>query len=150
MYQNMGRWILGNKVSQRFSLFGRIFGYIVPDGLAWPFPPPPTGFSNLERRVKRDCCLAGARVTKVMQLSDHLLHVTSHKRQCHEIFDLIRFEKNEDEVFKYLNFRGSQRDVVYLGWPISPSYMGGDGVVGSQPIEYSCAHGAQKNFRDLT
>ncbi len=53
---------------------------------------------------------------------------------------------------------GSQRDVVYLDWPIVFSYMspnageGGEGVVaGSQPAnEYSCAHGAQINFGDLT
>ncbi len=36
--------------------------------------------------------------------------------------------------------RGSQRDVVYLGWPMAPSYMspnagaGGGGVAGSQPM----------------
>jgi hypothetical protein len=33
---------------------------------------------------------------------------------------------------------GLQRDVVYLGWPIAPSYMspnaGGGGVAGSQPM----------------
>jgi hypothetical protein len=33
--------------------------------------------------------------------------------------------------------RGSQRDVVYLGWPIASSYMSpnaGGGVVGFQPM----------------
>jgi hypothetical protein len=52
---------------------------------------------------------------------------------------------------------GSQRDVVYLGWPIAPSYMSpirgmGVGVVGSQPMstDVQCAHGAQRNFVDLT
>ncbi len=52
--------------------------------------------------------------------------------------------------------RGSQRDVVYLGWPIAFSYTvwaqkrgwgWGIGVEGSQPIR--CAHGAQINFEDL-
>jgi hypothetical protein len=28
--------------------------------------------------------------------------------------------------------------------------VGGGGVAGSQPNEYSCAHGAQNNFGDLT
>ncbi len=50
--------------------------------------------------------------------------------------------------------RGSQRDVVYLGWPIAPSYMspkaGGGGSRGVSANEYSCANGAQLNFRDLT
>ncbi len=51
--------------------------------------------------------------------------------------------------------RGSQRDVVYLGWPMAPSYTspnagngGWGGAVSAN--EYSCAHGAQKNFGDLT
>jgi hypothetical protein len=50
--------------------------------------------------------------------------------------------------------RGSKIDVVYLGWLIAPSYMspkarvgGGCGVSAN---EYSCAHGAQINFGDLT
>ncbi len=52
--------------------------------------------------------------------------------------------------------RGSQRDVVYLGWPITPSYMslnrggggGGTGIISAN--EYSGAHGAQITFGDLT
>jgi hypothetical protein len=51
--------------------------------------------------------------------------------------------------------RGSQRDVVYLGWPIASSYMspnGGEGgrLRGLSANEYSCAHGAQVNFGNLT
>ncbi len=49
--------------------------------------------------------------------------------------------------------RGSQRDVVYVGWPIAPSYMSpnaGEGGCGASSNEYSCAHGAQTNFEDLT
>ncbi len=52
--------------------------------------------------------------------------------------------------------RGSQRDVVYLGWPIVPSYVspnagvGGGGGCRVSANEYSCAHGAQINFGDLT
>jgi hypothetical protein len=52
--------------------------------------------------------------------------------------------------------KGSQRDVVYPGWPIAPSYTspnarGGGGVAGSQPMSwYSCTHRAQINFVDLT
>jgi hypothetical protein len=53
--------------------------------------------------------------------------------------------------------RGSQRDVVYLVWPIAPSYMspiaGGWGVVcevsANEYWSWS-AHGAQINFGDLT
>jgi hypothetical protein len=42
-------------------------------------------------------------------------------------------------VYKRSVVRGSQRDVVYLDWPIAPSYMspnaGGRGeVAGSQPM----------------
>jgi hypothetical protein len=55
--------------------------------------------------------------------------------------------------FTSMDYRGSQRDVVLLGWPIAPSYMepkcgGGEGWVVSSN-EYSCAHGAQINFGDL-
>ncbi len=51
-----------------------------------------------------------------------------------------------------LGYRGSQRDVVYLGWPIAPSFMisnvDGEGC-GVSANEYSCAHGDQMNFGDL-
>ncbi len=52
--------------------------------------------------------------------------------------------------------KGSQRDVVFLGWPISPSYMSphaGGGGAGYQPMctaAHHNAHGAQINFGDLT
>ncbi len=55
-----------------------------------------------------------------------------------------------------IHSRGSQRDVVYLGWPIAHSYMspkagaGRGGRLGASANEYSCAHGAQINFGDLT
>ncbi len=54
-----------------------------------------------------------------------------------------------------LYFRGSKREFVYLGWPIAPSYMspnagGGGGGCGVSANEYSCPHGAQINFGDLT
>ncbi len=49
--------------------------------------------------------------------------------------------------------RGSQKVVIYLGWPIAPSYMnpnaGGVVVAGSQPMSTG-AHGTQINFGDLT
>jgi hypothetical protein len=46
---------------------------------------------------------------------------------------------------------GSQRDVVYLGWPIAPSYMSPNSRgCGISANEYSCAHGAQVNFGDQT
>ncbi len=41
---------------------------------------------------------------------------------------------------------GSQRDVVYLGWPIAPSYMSpnaegwGVGAAGSQPMSTACTN----------
>ncbi len=47
----------------------------------------------------------------------------------------------------------SQRDVVYLGWPVSPSYISpnvGEGCCGVSANEYSCAHEAQINFGELT
>jgi hypothetical protein len=51
-------------------------------------------------------------------------------------------------------FQGVTKDVAYLGWPIAPSYMspnaGGGGGCGFLANEYSCAHGAQINFGDLT
>ena len=50
--------------------------------------------------------------------------------------------------------RRSQRDGVYLRWPIAPSYMSpmlGEGVdCGGSASECSCAHGAQINFGDPT
>ncbi len=55
--------------------------------------------------------------------------------------------------------RGLQENVVYLCWPIAPSYsirvqMRGDGgIVGSQPMSTAVHitwHGAQINFGDLT
>ncbi len=52
--------------------------------------------------------------------------------------------------------RGLQKDVVYLGWPIAPSYMrpnaGGGGSCGVSANEYSCTlyTGAQINFGDLS
>jgi hypothetical protein len=53
----------------------------------------------------------------------------------------------------YVKHSGSQRDVVCLGGPIAPSYMSPNARVrmgGGLSYEYSCAHGAQINFRDLT
>jgi hypothetical protein len=47
--------------------------------------------------------------------------------------------------------RGLQRDVVYLGWPIAPSYMSTDaregGVVGSQPISTAVHRSPNKLWR---
>ncbi len=48
--------------------------------------------------------------------------------------------------------QGSHRDVVYIGWPIAPTYMSpnaGGGDCWVSVYEYSCAHGAQINFGDL-
>ncbi len=43
--------------------------------------------------------------------------------------------------------RRFQRDVVYLGWPIAPSYMGGEGgVAGSQPMRKI----VRRSFGNLT
>ena len=47
----------------------------------------------------------------------------------------------------------SQRDVVYLGGPVAPSYMSpnaGGWCCGVSANEYSCAHGALINFGDPT
>ncbi len=50
--------------------------------------------------------------------------------------------------------RGLQRDVVYLGWPIAPSYgspnEGGGRSCGVTANKYSGITGAQINFGDLT
>ncbi len=53
--------------------------------------------------------------------------------------------------------RGSQRDVVYLGWPIALSYVSDrlerkrqrGGGTGYHSALQSCVHGAQFNFDDL-
>ncbi len=56
----------------------------------------------------------------------------------------------------FVMVRVSQRDVVYLGWPITPSYIspnGGEGGrcgVSVSVDDNSCALGAQINFGDLT
>jgi hypothetical protein len=52
------------------------------------------------------------------------------------------------DLLFFMLIRGSLRDVVYLGWPIAPSYMspnvgGGGGCVGLRSLsqnEYNCAH----------
>ncbi len=49
-----------------------------------------------------------------------------------------------------LHIRGSQRDGVYLGWPIEPKREVEGWGCGVSANEYSCAHGAQMNFGDLT
>jgi hypothetical protein len=51
-------------------------------------------------------------------------------------------------------YRGSQGDVVYLGRPIAPSYYmspnAGGGSCEVSAYEFSCAHGKQINFGDLS
>ncbi len=57
---------------------------------------------------------------------------------------------------KIISPRGLQRDVVYLCGPIAPLYMSpnaggrGGGTCGISVNDYSCTHGAQINFGDLT
>ncbi len=73
--------------------------------------------------------------------------------QQREIFAkqiVMRIKQTLHQRFKS---RGLQRDVVYLGWPIAPSYMspnagegGGGGVAESQPMSTA----VQINFGDLT
>jgi hypothetical protein len=50
--------------------------------------------------------------------------------------------------------RGSQRDVVYLGWPKAPSYMvpnaEGGGVAGTQPRSTAVHMEPKKTFGNLT
>ncbi len=60
-----------------------------------------------------------------------------------------------DKLERCIVNRGLQRELVYLGWPMAPSYMspnagGGGKFFGVSANEYSCAHGAQINFGDLT
>ncbi len=61
-------------------------------------------------------------------------------------FPISTFKKNLDP---------GQRYVVYIGWPIACSYMTqmrgkGGGSCGVSANEYSCTHGAQIKFGDLT
>jgi hypothetical protein len=75
--------------------------------------------------------------------------------------------KNHIPEVTYSKCRGSQGDVAYLGWDdmtIAPSYMsdrlerkrqnvgwgGGGGGRKFSLAVYSCKHGAQLNFDDLT
>jgi hypothetical protein len=56
-------------------------------------------------------------------------------------------------IIPMLLCRGSQRDVVYLGWPVAPSYMspntgGGGGVAGSS--QWVPLYTGARNFGDLT
>ncbi len=55
-------------------------------------------------------------------------------------------------LFAWDYTRGSHRDVVYLGWPIAPSYMSPRRGVGEGCgfLRGCCAHGAQINFEDVT
>jgi hypothetical protein len=53
----------------------------------------------------------------------------------------------------YWTHRGLQRDVVYLGWPMAPSYMSpnaggrGGGVAGSQPVSTAVHRSPNKLWR---
>ncbi len=62
-----------------------------------------------------------------------------------------------ESLNRFAPTRGLQRDVVYLCWPIAPSYYeskcgGREGVAGSQPMSTAVHitwHGAQINSGDL-
>jgi hypothetical protein len=63
-------------------------------------------------------------------------------------------KQSPDGLFIRVNNRGLQRDVVYLGLPITPSYepkCGGRGaeVAGSEPMSPAVYTGAKLNFGDL-
>jgi hypothetical protein len=88
-------------------------------------------------------------------LRDEIANV--HKCQCRHFDEGRLIEKDLKTLSKY---RGSQRDVVYLGWQTNSALVwaqmrehgegGGVAACGVSASEYSCAHGAQINFRDLT
>ncbi len=64
-----------------------------------------------------------------------------------------RIGHDSSKPFLVVLGRGSERDVVYHGWPKARSYMSpnaGWGCFGVSANEYTCAHGAQKRFEDLT
>ncbi len=55
---------------------------------------------------------------------------------------------------KEIKNQGITKDVIYLVWPIAPSYLSsnageGGGVAWSQPMSTAVHMGAQTNFRDL-
>ncbi len=70
-------------------------------------------------------------------------------------FSVLLAKSINDTTSSTAGYRGSLRDVVYLGWPIAPSSpnAGGGGVfAGSHPMSTSVQitwHGAQINFEDL-
>ncbi len=97
-----------------------------------------------------------------------LLHVNRDRGQCLSricaseqsaevrfyVLLIIPFKQNSRSL-ETLS-QGSQRDVVYLGWPIAPSYMSPNAAVRGGGFRFrglrkcSCAHGAEINFGDLT
>ncbi len=81
----------------------------------------------------------------IIQVLVHCIFMLLYQTFAYGSYTTFLFEWN----------RGLQRDVVYLGWPMAPTNMspnaedrGGGSVVSAN--EYSCAHGAQINFGDLT
>ncbi len=72
---------------------------------------------------------------------------------CHSVPGSYCFQSSWVSILnRWVSPRGSQRDVVYSGWPIAPSYMSpkaGGGRYGVSANECSCAHEAQINFGDL-
>ncbi len=89
------------------------------------------------------------------------LHVTVHWHR-HTRINWPHFPESILTFFILLHpptqivlIRVSQKDVVYLIWPITPAHMspkaeGGGGCCEVSVNEYSCAHEAQINFGDLT
>ncbi len=74
------------------------------------------------------------------------IHSKSLYLQVHPHPGCVVIKISKIYCYPFIIFMGSLKDVVCLGWPIAPGE--GGGWVSAK--EYSCAQGAQINFRDLT
>ncbi len=90
-----------------------------------PLPAPPPSLPNLTANYyERLCQFSLSFFLSFSLIQPHSLYISASPNCCF--------------IYYWVRPRGSQRDVVYLGWPIAPSYMspnvGGRGVAGFQPI----------------
>ncbi len=117
-------------------------------------------FIDLERANQR--AQAAERETAVLQ--DQLIQLQADIRQeepgrgSPSLPDPVGSATRRFFIFKWKNALflslgynqgGLQRDVVYLCWPIAPSYTGGGGGRGVSANEYSLAHHVTKSPNKL-
>ncbi len=73
---------------------------------------------------------------------------------CGTLYMYVLCDPDPQSATWAYNKQGSQRDVVYLGWPMAPLYMspnaGEEGVAGSQPINPAVHMEPKINFGDPT